>query len=450
MTSVERPPQRRRLEEPVSAPAADPDAGPVSVPVTHSVKFTMLLSFPTLGHKTTIPALPVRFVTTATKGVKAYPDGIPEVAVFVDALRTHLAALGHPEGEDSAYCAVLHDASPYALNMTSCKFGAVLEALVVGRLARRPTAPEDTTIRCGMFRGKKPAEACSDQVFVKTLTGKTMTFNVWPPTTVLDVKRMIQDSEGIPADQGCLVFAGNRLDDPNRTLWEYCIMRESTLHLILRLRGGGCESFEYASMDVKDMTRASASKADETTPRWQMFNAGLVCSGYCSNTDCPSRKDPAAGDKIEVSLRFGAQDMGTLMTPGAVKCRECSGRGTIGLSLAPEINECVLIVVGAVHGDGAAAGAGVSSSPVARSVIVAGPDEVLKFRAKPKDGTEGPGATLKWDSLTLIALPLKLRSEFEGKDCTSSVVADAVAIKAHQYAVWYGSPLDAWNAKTTM
>lgn len=95
----------------------------------------------------------------------------------------------------------------------------------------------DTTEVIGFSMNKLLSLRGGMQVFVKTLSGKTISVECEPDESIESLKEKIMAKEGVPADQQRIIFGGKQLDT-QKTLSDYDIDDDSTLHLVLRLRGG--------------------------------------------------------------------------------------------------------------------------------------------------------------------------------------------------------------------
>jgi len=184
--------------------------------------------------------------------------------------------------------------------------------------------------------------ALTDQyeIYVKTLTGKTLTFMVSPFNTIEEVKLKVQDKQGIPPDQQRLIYSGLQLDT-KYTVGDYYIQKDSTLHLVLRLRGmiSTFSSIDTSNPLIKYLMMTDEERANSSVPINELRKAAKSNNARAFQTfHYQEDADILAAPQRGILCEFLSWVWDKTAAEGLVSLggRESSGRVDMRMVLSPD------------------------------------------------------------------------------------------------------------------
>lgn len=167
-------------------------------------------------------------------------------------------------------------------------------------------------ILCAMFSTK----AFLFPIFVKTLHGVTLTVDVESHFSIEEFKAEIEKKNNIPVEQQRLIFAGKQLED-SRKLSDYNMLPDCTVHLILRLRGGGCANIT-TFVDVENLQALKRREFSSKAPAYRWIGCGMHFESMCLNENCVAG---IVKDVVCSKAGFGKFDIGEWVKK--VTCPSC-------------------------------------------------------------------------------------------------------------------------------
>lgn len=236
----------------------------------------------------------------------------------------------------------------------------------------RKNSPFNEYLPITIDEQEKSLQVKTIQLFAKSFTGATHTIEIKANASIETLKNLIEDKTRILPKSQKLIFAGKQLEE-STTLLDWNIQKESTIHIVLALTGGGLDPFSFSHMEKEK--RVSFGTQD--APFWSYAAPGLTLLGTCDNPDCQ-----AFNERICIQKGMGAFDMDRETTMS--QCPACS-------QIANNVNTpffyaCLFSIVGKKE-DG---------SDVERLDIRAPDDEFLMFESE-----SDSDVIEKWESLVI-------------------------------------------------